>query len=233
MKLYLSRLSLNRSAPTSALMPLLDPKEPSTAADAHHRLIWSLFSDRTDRKRDFLWRYSGRGHFLTLSQRPPQANDLFNTPETRVFAPQLTAGDRLQFLLRANATRDRAAVSRLGKKARRGRSRRVDVVMDLLRSVSRGQERADIRDPVAQRAADAWMKRQGEAKGFAPGVTVLDGYSTIGFGRRGRRGGRIGILDLRGVVEVTDPGRFLAALTSGFGRAKAWGCGLMLIRRAP
>lgn len=232
MKLYLSRLVLNRSAPASALMPLLDPKEPSIAADAHHRLIWSVFSDGRHRKRDFLWRHAGRGQFLTLSWRPPRANDLFNPPEIKVFNPNLTPGDRLHFLLRANATRDRAAVSRLGKKARRGKSRRVDVVMDLLRAAPSGQERADIRDQVAQVAAEAWMKRQGDAKGFAPRATVLDGYSTVDLGKRRHRGGRIGILDLRGEIELTDPGRFLAALTSGFGRAKAWGCGLMLIRRA-
>jgi CRISPR system Cascade subunit CasE len=40
------------------------------------------------------------------------------------------------------------------------------------------------------------------------------------------------VLDFEGVLEVTDPVRFLAALANGFGRARAFGCGLMLIRRA-
>jgi CRISPR system Cascade subunit CasE len=39
-------------------------------------------------------------------------------------------------------------------------------------------------------------------------------------------------LDLSGVLEVQDGEPFLAALLSGFGKAKAFGCGLMLIRRA-
>ena len=34
------------------------------------------------------------------------------------------------------------------------------------------------------------------------------------------------------LIEVTDPPAFLARLAAGFGRAKAFGCGLMLIRRA-
>ena len=76
------------------------------------------------------------------------------------------------------------------------------------------------------------MARQGAAKGFAPRSTVVEGYSTIELGRRRREGATFGILDLRGEIEVTDPGAFLAALGVGFGRAKAWGCGLMLIRRA-
>ena len=232
MKLYFSRLTLNRAASAAALMPLLNPREPGLAADAHHRLIWTVFSDGKDRQRDFLWRHDGQGRFFTLSGRPPEASDLFNPPETKVFDPELSAGDRLQFTLRANATKDRAAVSRLEKDARRGNSRRVDVVMDIIHAAPAGEKRADIRGAMAQAAAEAWMGRQGAAKGFAPRTTVVEGYSTIELGRRRRQGATFGILDLRGEVEVTDPGTFLAALAAGFGRAKAWGCGLMLIRRA-
>ena len=53
---------------------------------------------------------------------------------------------------------------------------------------------------------------------------------TIDRGRRARPL-RAGVLDLEGLLEIRDPERFLAALAQGFGRAKAFGCGLMLIRR--
>ena len=43
---------------------------------------------------------------------------------------------------------------------------------------------------------------------------------------------QFGILDLTGRIEIADPAVFLALLARGFGRAKAFGCGLMLIRRA-
>ena len=231
MTLYLSRLTLNREAPAAALLPLLNPREPGAAADAHHRLIWSVFADSGERKRDFLWRHDGRGRFYTLSSRPPQSNGLFNPPETKVFNPVLRAGEQLQFTLRANATKDRAAVSRMEKSARRGKSRRVDVVMDLLRTAPEGGKRAAIRDHTAQAAAEAWMNRLGTARGFEPRRTLVEGYSTIELGRRRRQGATFGILDLTGVLVVTDPDAFLAALAAGFGRAKAWGCGLMLIRR--
>ena len=42
---------------------------------------------------------------------------------------------------------------------------------------------------------------------------------------------QFGILDFLGTIEVTEPDQFLEALHRGFGRAKAFGCGLMLIRR--
>lgn len=230
MSLYFSRLTLNRYAPTRALSQLLDPADENARADAHHRLIWTLFGDARDRPRDFLWRADGRGRFFSLSARPPLANDLFTPPETKVFDPNLSPGDRLEYVLRANATRDRAAVSRLDKTARRGKSRRVDLVMDLLKDV-RAEDRTGARMQLAQEAAAAWMERQGAAKGFTPVTTQVEDYRVLHLGRGRARGLTHGVLDLTGEISVSDPGRFLSALAGGFGRAKAWGCGLMLIRR--
>ena len=230
MSLYFSRLSLNRNAPTQALSKLLDPEDYNSRADAHHQLIWTLFSDSKDRTRDFLWRADGKGRFYTLSVRPPLANDLFNPPETKVFEPKLAAGDRLRFSLRANATRSRAVISRMSSAERRGKSRRVDVVMDLLRDVPSGA-RAGERMRLAQTAANAWIERQGAAKGFTPQSVAVEDYRVLELGHGARRGLTHGVLDLTGQIEVTHPDVFLSAIASGFGRAKAWGCGLMLIRR--
>ena len=47
-----------------------------------------------------------------------------------------------------------------------------------------------------------------------------------------RAGRRVETTNGRGVVEVTDPTAFLSRLAQGFGSAKAFGNGLMLIRRA-
>jgi CRISPR system Cascade subunit CasE len=233
MSLYLSRLTLNRDAPTRALSALLDPRDDNARADAHHRLIWTLFGDARDRPRDFLWRADGRGRFLVLSARAPLANDLFRPPETKAFDPDLRPGDRLFYALRANATRDRAALSRLDPAARRGKSRRVDLVMDLLHRVP-AAERATRRTALAEQAARDWMARQGAAKGFRPVRTEVQDYRVLRLDRGNGKGRGMthGVLDLTGEIEVTDPAAFLPALAVGFGRAKAWGCGLMLIRRA-
>lgn len=39
-------------------------------------------------------------------------------------------------------------------------------------------------------------------------------------------------VDFEGLLVVTEPARFVARLTEGIGRGRAFGCGLMLIRRA-
>lgn len=235
MTLWLSRVRIARGADLDALRPLLDPGALHPGAmdgiqlglrtDAHHRLIWTLFADVPDRRRDFLWRDEGQGRFTLLSQRPPSPSRVFDPPEVKPFAPALLAGDRLAFALRVNATRDRAGATR---------DRRVDVVMDALRAVPSG-ERAAQRMAAAQGAAADWLTAQGARSGFALQRVEAGDYSVAALpGHRGPRKGQpqFGILDLSGLIEVTDPAAFLARLAAGFGRAKAFGCGLMLIRRA-
>jgi CRISPR system Cascade subunit CasE len=243
MMLHLSRLRLSRSPSTRSLRALIDPPEGGARLDAHHRLIWTAFADGPDRHRDFLWRDDGEGRFITLSSRPPAPSDLFELPEIKPFAPDLRGGDRLAFVLRANAVRSLTDEGNGRSPSGRVRTKHRDVVMDLLHGVpgteaipegARGQ-RADRRLELAGRAAETWLDRQGGRSGFAPRSVAVEHYDAVTLPtHRGKRTGapRLGILDLTGVIEVTDPVAFLAALASGFGRAKAFGCGLMLIRRA-
>ena len=239
MSLFLSRLTLNRAAGNDALRPLLDPADRSQALNAHHSLLWTVFADGPDRRRDFLWRAEGEGRFFVLSARAPVAHALFDLPEVKDFAPALAVGDRLTFALRANATKDRAAISRLDAADRRGKSRRVDLVMDALRAVPK-DARADERFGLADQAARGWMAGQGAAHGFTVESLILNDYSVIPLPRArqatgpGKRAGQavLGILDMSGVLVVTDPAALTARLGQGFGRARAFGCGLMLIRRA-
>lgn len=247
MTLFLSRLTLSRKPSNAALDGLLNPADPGRRMDAHHRLLWSAFTDGPDRRRDFLWRQERPGVFLTLSARPPELSDLFEPPEVRDYAPTLSPGDRLAFALRANATR----TVKTGGQSITGKEKKshVDLVMDALRQFPGRKDlpkdapslRAPERDAIAQTVATEWMIKQGEKSGFRLeesegrwSVEVRE-YSVATLpDHRGPRKGQpqFGILDMTGLLTVTDPPAFLAALAQGFGRAKAFGCGLMLIRRA-
>lgn len=225
MTLYLSRLTLSRDPGNAALSGLLDPPEEGQAMNAHHRLMWTLFGDVADRRRDFLWRLDRRGRFFALSLRPPTPHPLFETPEVKEFTPNLSVGDRLSFVLRANATRDIARATR---------NRRVDLVMDLLRTLPKA-DRATARPDLAQKVASDWLARQGSAHGFAPEALEVEQYRAVSVPRQGKGAKssiRLGLLDLAGMIRVTDPAAFNTRLAQGFGRARAFGCGLMLIRRA-
>jgi CRISPR system Cascade subunit CasE len=234
MTLYFSRLQVSCNPAVSALGALIQPGDAARLMDANHRLIWSAFAGDPDASRDFLWRAESKGVFHVLSQRQPQPSPFFETPEVKAFAPALAPGDRLHFLLRANATRER---KRDGQ-----RSQRVDIVMDALFALGENRaDRAAARMPFARREACAWLARQGDKSGFAltldeddaPILNVAD-YSVLALpGHRGRRRGQpqFGILDLTGSITVTDPAAFVERLAHGFGRAKSFGCGLMMVRR--
>ncbi len=126
--LFLCRASLRRDAPSGALAELLVPTEGGVRAGAAHRLVWALFADGPERRRDFLWREEGPGRFLALSARPPvDSHGLFRL-EWQPFEPVLAPGDRLRFLLRANPV-----IARSDAPGQRGR--RHDVVMDAIRAV--------------------------------------------------------------------------------------------------
>ena len=192
---------------------------------AAHRLVWALFTDGPDRQRDFLWREEGPGRFMALSTRPPAPMpDLFDV-DAKPFERALARGDRLAFSLRANPVVARAVVP--GQ-----RGKRHDVVMDVLHALPKPQ-RAGARLRAVADAGQAWLERQGAAHGFTPaeGVSV-DGYEQVRVPRDSGKPAQFSQVDFTGLLTVADPAAFLPALAVGFGRARAFGCGLMLIRRA-
>jgi CRISPR system Cascade subunit CasE len=222
-ELVMAKARLRRDVPAVAFAALLVPTETDQQMGASHRLLWLLYADTPDRPRDFLWRQTRAGEFLTLGPRAPvDMHGLFEL-EHKEFAPELAPSDRLGFSLRANATVSRPT-------ARGLRGVRHDVVMDLLHRTP--GRRAEARLEVMQTAARDWLARQGGAHGFALcGDVVVDGYDRVAMPRQSGKPAVFGVLDMSGVLEVTDPERFLAKLGQGFGRARAFGCGLMLIRR--
>lgn len=221
---FLSRVALRRDAPVQAFARLLVPEGQALQHGAAHHLLWALFGDRPDRDRDFLWRQVEPGRYMVLSARPPVDTHGLFTIESRPFAPVLREGDRLRFLLRANATVDR-------KMPGKTRSQRHDVVMDVLHHLPRDQ-RASARADAVAGAAAAWLERQGSRAGFVPAVPVEVGaYDVLRIARPGGARASFGVIDLTGDLTVREPAEFVATLSRGFGRARTFGCGLMLIRR--
>jgi CRISPR system Cascade subunit CasE len=189
-------------------------------------------SDNPGRVRDFLWREEQPGAFLILASRPADAEGGLFDVESKPWEPSLQTGDRLSFLLRANPTVARGTgVRESGKPGLRGK--RHDVVMDALRDVAPGKRGAERPEAIVA-AGRQWLIQQGVRLGFAPDTATLrtDGYATVRIRRSVGKPVEFGQLDFEGMLEVADPTVFLAAVVAGFGRARAFGCGLMLLRRA-
>ncbi len=221
-QLYLSRLSFHHDASLAALAPLLVPADSGAQTSVAHRLIWAAFADGPERKRDFLWRQDEKRRWLVLSSRlPDDPHQLFEV-ESKPFAPVLEKGHRLTFALRANAV--------VTRKNEKGRPQRSDIVMDRLRAFPKG-ERARERDRLAVEAGRDWLVQQGMKSGFQLDHVDVVAYHTEKIPRSGKQPIELGLLDLEGNISIERPELFLPAVASGFGKAKSFGCGLMLIRR--
>lgn len=219
--MYLTRISLQPQPDIAAMVHRLGD------AYREHQMLWRLFDEDTDARRDFLYRRDSNverlGYFL-LSRRPPE-NDLglWRIDPPKAFEPRLTAGQRLAFSLRVNPV-----VTRQG--------RRHDVVMDAKHRM--GWRRLPLAErPPLQRvihnAGAAWLRDRAARHGFVLNEDLLriEGYQQHAT-RRGSRVIRFSTLDFTGLLTVTDPDAFGHALVRGIGPAKAFGCGLMLVRRA-
>lgn len=200
-----------------------------------HQLLWRLFPDH-EGARPFLFRQEleegeagqapkGLPLFYVLSDREPAAaSDLFEV-QCKPFAPTLSVGDRLAFRLRANPT---VAKSVAGK-----RGQRADVLMAAKKLFPPGQRTGAECVQAMDQAARDWLATRSEASGFSlPVLQEVGAYRQHALKKPGRRDPiQFSSVDYEGLLEVTDPGRLIETLAQGVGRAKAFGCGLMLLRR--
>jgi CRISPR system Cascade subunit CasE len=219
-ELVLGRARLRRDVPAVAFAALLVPSDPDQQVGASHRLLWSLYADSPDRSRDFLWRQTRAGEFLMLGPRTPvDTHGLFEV-EHKEFAPELRPGHRLAFSLRVNATHT-------------ANGQRHDVVMHALHGLPPSQ-RAAQRERLTRQALSEWLERQGVRCGFelVNGTVLVEAYQQMRVPRAHGRPIQLGVADLAGELVVRNPAVFVQSVAHGFGRARAFGCGLMLLRRA-
>lgn len=236
---YFSRIQLKEEHPR-AREALLRSLRANPYAD--HQWLWQFFPAAQDAPRDFLFRRfeprAGRGQpvFYVVSARPPEPIHEAWAVESKAYEPELENGATLTFDLRANPVQSRK---------RDGKSKRDDVVMHAKWQV-RAKEGALTSSPkhgrtpyeFAHEAVREWFcGADGHAgvaarHGFAVDVSRLgvDSYQQHRI-RRGQQEIRFSSVDLSGVLLVTDADRFRQMLLHGLGKAKAFGCGLLLVRR--
>lgn len=189
--------------------------------DAGHRLIWGLFAESPNAKRDFLFRTSGDGDFLIVSQRKPIFDEQVWNIRTRPYDPPLTPGERYGFSLKVSPT---IALSQPD----RGRSKHVDVVMHAQKSrnvkLCAEEREAIILDWLAER-----LEKYGAA--LSKNLCLVKEYSQIHIDRKGKdKRAVIAKASIDGVLTVTNPDLLKPLLFGGVGRGKAFGLGLLTLR---
>jgi len=210
-----------------------------------HQLLWKLFNDQPEKQRDFLFRQlidaQGKSAFYLVSKQPPVSADGALLVETKPYQPQLQMGEVLSFSLRANPVaqikQDRSEQEQLQHAEQRKvrglpektTKKRVhhDVVMHLKKSLP--EEINDYsQGELEQIAGEKWLSQKAEKHGFRVLSVFAQGYQQHHFKKRQIS---LATLDFEGVLQVTDPDKFRQTLFNGLGRAKAFGCGLMMVRR--
>lgn len=187
-----------------------------------HRQIWRLFpgEERESRKSDseyrqgFLFRVEDRragrpARALVQSRRTPHGADGVWLLGTREFNPQPSAGMRLGFVVTANPVKTIADGERDSKPGKQSEKCRVPLVKE--------------EDQVA------WLKRKLGGAAIVEAVTVLK-HPPLQF-RKLSYAGKVATVTFGGLLNVLEPKALVSHLENGIGPAKAFGCGLLLVRR--
>lgn len=211
--MYLAKITLHTSQLSpSQLLQLVDRGEY-----VMHQWLWKLFPGGQERQ--FLYRreeLQGAFRFFVLSLEPPAESEIFDI-QYRPFAPTLSIGQTLRFSLRANPT-----ICKSGK--------RHDLLMEAKRQV-RGQVNGPDIWQHQQQVAQDWLARQGEQNGFSLREVNVDAYRQQQVVRvKSRQVIQFSSVDYSGVLVVNEPMLFLRRLIQGYGKSRAFGCGLMLIK---
>lgn len=200
-----------------------------------HQALWKVFSDHPDRERDFLYRKTDDGYFLTVSSREPLETGLLKRVECKEYNPTLKAGERIFFSLRFNPI--------VKRRDEKNRQVRVDMVQDMRKKmIDEGVPASELprRLEIAEEVAGHWFDRRSDFLGVEVEKSnnnksrsiIVESYTQDKFRKSGGKNVVLSRIDLQGFAIVNEPEKFRQALFNGVGCAKGFGFGLLLVRRA-
>jgi CRISPR system Cascade subunit CasE len=210
-----------------------------------HQAVWKLFDlprQKEKEKADFLFRFEIDKqnklpvfYVLSCKQPPRDREDIWDI-EFKKYNPDIREGDRLAFNVRVNPviTKKPSEPDPNPKKRKRH-----DVVMEAknrLKNEGIPKERWPHFNEIIYNTGIEWLKVRGEKNGFIfsdgedSKKVRVEGYQVHRFVRKGKKTS-YSSLDFIGTLSVIKPDLFKEVLFEGLGPAKAFGCGLMLVRR--
>ena len=226
--MYFSRIRLD-----SAIEPIRLVKVLRQNSYGEHQTIWKFFDCNPDSKRDFLYRHVieyGQTKYYVVSERiPTDITGIWNIDPPKIYNPVISKGQGFRFMLRANPVID--------IRCKNGRSSRHDVVMYEQKRIGYKQMSRTERIPLpqlVQNVCTEWLDTRSSSNGFLINRDHVraDGYRRHRNSIPNRNNTiQFSSVDFEGILSVTDPDLFKSMLFKGIGKSKAFGCGLMLIRR--
>jgi CRISPR system Cascade subunit CasE len=221
--MFLSKVQLRNDTKLASIAPLLSPANSHERVGVSHRLIWTLFDSSERETADFLWREVSQNVFYVLSERRPATDGVLDVA-TKTFKPSFQKGQRLSFVLRVNAT-----VSQAGSAQKKKRGHRESLLTKVIREMNaNGIVDPEERQTLIHKSVSNWMSRQG-ADIFSMDSLSIQGENNVKIPYKGKSV-IFDFLDIEGELTVSNPEEFAVKILTGFGRTKAFGCGLMLVK---
>lgn len=187
-----------------------------------HRRLWRLFpgEERETRatgeqaRQGFLFRIEEQGtgrpvRLLVQSRLVPVRVDGLQLLGSREIQPAPSAGQRLAFVLTANPVKTITDTQRNAKPDKQSDKCRVPLIKE------DGQRR--------------WLARKLAGAATVESAEILP-HAPLYF-RKEKHGGKLVTCTFEGVLRVDTPEQLTSLLENGVGPAKAFGCGLLLVRR--
>lgn len=179
-----------------------------------HRVLWKLFPEDAQAERDFLFHMeksdrSGAVILMQSERKPEISCNEAKILGCKEYQLALKKDQQLRFLLVANPVK--TINDEKGRTTDKGdlKKCRVPLIRD-----------EDQRD---------WLSRKLKP-GAEPGELFIDPRHPLYF-RKSGMAGKIKPVVFQGILKVVEPEAFVQSIQNGIGPAKAFGCGLMLVRR--
>lgn len=222
-----------------------------------HRTLWTLFADAPSSgsaaaPRTFLFRQNrepalakrGVGEFLVISDRPALSDSRFQA-QVKPYRPQLAEGDALHFQLRAEVL---ASIAGKDANGSRLRGKKHDPMLSALKAAApemrsalrtrwlHGESNQEADGDVSKPSLliSDWLAPKLARLGFALDLASsrAESHETVQLKCDGKgKAICFSEADFQGQLRVTDPALATSAALGGVGHSKAFGCGLLLLRR--
>ena len=217
---YFSRIKLNPHSSRKEIIRYF-----SRDHYGEHQELWKFFSGDPNAKRNFLF-YKEKNIYYVVSKQPPVASDdlkiLWSIDGPKEYKPSLEKRQKLFFKLRFNpiVTKDK---------------KRIDVVtykkMQLNYRTLPQSEKPSLNDLTTEACVE-WLNKRMEHHGFSFNHSEVTVHS---YQRKRAWKKQHSItyysVDIEGILTVVDIDKFKNMLFNGIGKERAFGCGLMLIKK--
>jgi len=197
-------------------------QQPNRNTYSDHQFVWGLFG-RDDDIRDFIYTVHEDKIYVVSTRVQNYKNSAIQV-RTKPYEPSFKEGNPLRFDVRFDGE------TRIGN----DRKSIVNSYKERL-----GEDHDLNRNELMHEAVGDWFRRNSRNYGFKVRDYHIRGYHHYDFvktkksinPRNKNEKVKFDSLDIRGVLEVTGPAVFVNTLHRGIGKARGYGCGLILVAR--